>query len=374
MSALALLQSLIRIPSVNPDGEPGTTEVGEKACAECVGNFLESSGAAVVLEEVLPGRPNVIGRFPSDKKDKPVLLFAPHTDTVSVVGMSVDPFGAEVRDGRVYGRGASDTKGPMAAMLWVLHELREDIPRLPYEIHFAGFMSEETAQHGSKHFAQHHGQDYAFAIIAEPTRLQVVHTHKGCLWATIDTFGRAAHGATPENGVNAIQSMARLVVALDQEFRLILAEASGHDATLGRATMNLGVIQGGSKANIVPDHCRLTVDIRTTPALMQAGGAWALLENFVISIVPNAVLACSYEAQPLFTDPAHPLVAMLAQEHGLAGAPWFCDAALLAQVGVPSVAIGPGSIDQAHTKDEWLSLDDLEAGVAFFKKFLLGLR
>lgn len=374
MSALSLLQSLIRIPSVDPDGEPGTTGVGEKACAEFVANFLEDSGAKAVLEEVLPGRPNVIGRFPSGQEGKPVLLFGPHLDTVSVLGMSIDPFGAEVRDGRVYGRGASDTKGPMAAMLWALHELRGDIPQLPWEIHFAGFMSEETAQHGSKHFARNHGQDCAFAIIAEPTKLQVVHTHKGCLWATIDTFGRAAHGATPENGVNAIQSMARLVVALDQEFRLILTEASGHDATLGHATMNLGVIQGGSKANIVPDHCRLTVDIRTTPALMQAGGAWALLENFVKSIVPNALVDCSYEAKPLFTDPAHPLVESLARDYGLAGAPWFCDAAVMAQAGVPSVAIGPGSIDQAHTKDEWLSLDDLEAGVAFFKKFLQGLK
>src|SRR5690348_7552857 len=127
-SVTELCQALVRIPSVNPDGDPGVAETGEAACAAYVGEFLGHCGAQVTLEEVLPGRPNVIGRFPSRSvlggQAKPRILFGPHLDTVGVGGMSIEPFGGEVRDGRLWGRGACDTKGPMAAMLWALHEMR----------------------------------------------------------------------------------------------------------------------------------------------------------------------------------------------------------------------------------------------------------
>src|SRR4051812_44601211 len=119
-SAVELLQSLVRIPSVNPAGDPGTDKVGEQACAEYLVEILRDLGADVTLREVLPGRPNVVGRFPSDRPGKPRLLLAPHTDTVSVAGMTIDPFGAELRDGKIWGRGACDTKGSMTAMLWAL--------------------------------------------------------------------------------------------------------------------------------------------------------------------------------------------------------------------------------------------------------------
>jgi acetylornithine deacetylase/succinyl-diaminopimelate desuccinylase-like protein len=125
-----LLQTLVRIPSVNPAGTPGTEHVGEEQCARYVGEFLRGLGAETEVREVLPGRPNVVARFPSDRPGKPRLLFAPHTDTVSVAGMTIEPFGGEVRAGRVWGRGASDTKGSMAAMLWALQAARSAIPAL----------------------------------------------------------------------------------------------------------------------------------------------------------------------------------------------------------------------------------------------------
>ncbi len=128
MTVADLLRELIRIPSVNPDGDPGTTHTGEKECAKFVADFLRSCGAEAWLEDVLPDRPNVLGRFPSAGKAKPRLLFAPHTDTVSVAGMSIDPFSGELRDGKIWGRGASDTKGPMAAMLFALLECKDILP------------------------------------------------------------------------------------------------------------------------------------------------------------------------------------------------------------------------------------------------------
>src|SRR5437763_8241966 len=121
-SVVELLQALVRIPSVNPAGTPGTAEVGERRCAEYLLEHLRGLGAHAALREVLPGRPNVVARFPSDRPGKPRLLFAPHTDTVSVAGMTIDPFGADLADGKIWGRGACDTKGSMASMLWALHE------------------------------------------------------------------------------------------------------------------------------------------------------------------------------------------------------------------------------------------------------------
>lgn len=377
-SVIELTQALVRIPSVNPDGDPGTEHTGEQACAEFVGRFLEHSGAEVFLDEVEPGRPNVIGRFRSDPcpdgRRKPRIVFGPHTDTVGVSGMVIDPFGGGVRDGCIWGRGASDTKGPMAAMLWALHEMRDEIATLPVEVHFAGFMSEESAQIGSRHFAKHHGP-YDFALIAEPTELKTVFRHKGCVWADVHTTGVAAHGATPERGENAISKMARLVAVLDGEFRDLLVEAGGPDDWLGQSTINVGMIHGGTRSNIVPDACRLRVDIRTTPGLQRHGGALALLRDFVARHDPGAGVTVFSEAMPLDTDSNHPLVHKLVScGAALTGAPWFCDAAFLAAAGTPSVAIGPGSIAQAHTKDEFIRIDDLKNGVAFFRSFLQSLR
>ncbi len=373
-SVIELTQQLVRIPSVNPDGDPGTSGIGEEACAKFVAAFLERCGAEAFLDEVEPGRPNVIGHFPTnptaDGSVKPRILFAPHTDTVSVAGMTIEPFGGESRDGKIWGRGSSDTKGPMAAMLWALWELREEIPELPVEIHFAGFMSEESAQLGSRHFAKHHGR-YDLAIIGEPTDLKTVFKHKGCLWADVHTHGKAAHGARPELGVNAILKMASLIQAFDTTFRELLVESGGTDEWLGSPTINLGMIRGGSRSNIVADQCTLRVDIRTTPTLASHGGAFKLLEDFVHRCDETATVTLATEAFHLDTDPANPFIQkLIAAGAGLSGAPWFCDAAFLAAAGTPAVALGPGSIAQAHTKDEFIAEADLEAGVALFKSFV----
>lgn len=373
-SVVELLQALVRIPSVNPDGDPGTPHTGEEACARYISSFLWHSGAETFLDEVSTGRPNVIGCYPTEGSSKPRILFAPHTDTVSVGGMTIDPFGGELRDGKIWGRGASDTKGSAAAMLWALYELRAEIPTLPVEVHFVGFMSEESAQLGSQHFAKHHGR-YDLALVGEPTSLKTVFRHKGCLWADVHTTGVAVHGATPELGVNAIVKMSRLVQALDTEFRDLLAEAGGADEWLGVSTINLGMIQGGTRSNIVADACKLRVDIRTTPGLAKAGGAMQLLSDFVARHDETAHVTAASEAFCLDTDPANPFIQKLMSAGAdLSGAPWFCDAAFLAVAGTPAIAIGPGSIAQAHTKDEFIAVKDLEEAVAFFKRFLRSLK
>ena len=363
-TVIELLQSLIRIPSVNPDGNPGTDQVGEKACAEWVGRFLEKCGARVEYQEVLPSRPNVIGRFPSDRVGKPRLIFAPHLDTVSIVGMTINPFDAELREGKIFGRGASDTKGPMAAMLWTLWELREILSTLPYEIWFAGMMGEEAGQNGSQAFVRKYAQGTpAFALVGEPTQCEIVYAHKGCVWLTLRTRGVAVHASNPALGENAIYKMTDAIRILRDEF--LPAFSNLTDPVLGSPSLSVGTISGGSKTNIVPDFCEASVDIRVIPAQ----DSEQLVNDIQSRLIGVEVTA--RHSLPLYTDPEHPLIKALERVGGkLGGAPWFCDAAVLAAGGIPSVAVGPGSITQAHTKEEWISVEVLERGVLFYTEFL----
>ncbi|HEY5706466.1 MAG TPA: M20 family metallopeptidase [Terrimicrobiaceae bacterium] len=364
MTAADLLRELIRIPSVNPDGDPGTTHTGEKDCANFVAEFLRSCDAETSVEDIEPGRPNVLGRFPSHGQGKPRLLLAPHMDTVSVAGMTIDPFAADLRGGRVWGRGATDTKGSIAAMLAALRESRDILPGLSHEIWFAGLMGEEAGQQGAKALAA--AQRFDFAIVGEPTQLRIVHTHKGAVWLTLRARGRAAHASVPQNGENAIEKIMDALEFLRRELRA--GFASQIDKTLGPPTFSIGTVQGGSKINIVPDLCEARVDVRTIPGQDLSPFVDSLERRFPGLEIKRRI------SGPLWTDPAHPLVRTLEScgSH-CAGAPWFCDAAVLSAAGTPAVALGPGSIEQAHTADEWISVADLEAGVSFFKRFLQSL-
>jgi acetylornithine deacetylase/succinyl-diaminopimelate desuccinylase-like protein len=364
MTVTDIARELVRIPSVNPDGDPGTPQTGEAACAEWLAKFLSAAGADAGLRDVLPGRPNVVARFPSDHPGKPRVLFAPHTDTVSVTGMTIEPFSGEIRDGKLFGRGASDTKGPMASMLWALKEAAPLIPSLPYEIWFAGLMGEEAGQHGAKALSAQ--EKFAFVIAGEPTGLNVVHAHKGSAWLSLLTTGVAAHASKPETGVNAVYKMFEAVDAIRTE--LVPAFAKLSDPVLGHPTASVGTIAGGSKVNIVPDSCRAGVDLRTIP-----GQNLSIVGKILRARVPDIEISMAV-SQPLFTDPSHPLVQALQRcGAGLASAPWFCDAAVFSADGSPAVAMGPGSIAQAHTCDEFISLDDLEKGAEFFLGFLRSL-
>lgn len=370
-SPAALLQELVRIPSVNPQSAPGQDATGEGACARRVGELLAVCGAEVVFEEVQPGRPNVIGRFPGAGAGKPAILFAPHLDTVSVAGMVVDPFGGEIENGRIYGRGASDTKGTAAAMLWALHERRSRLGGLEASVAFVGLMGEEAGQPGSQHFARHHGGEFSFAVVGEPTSLETVHAHKGCLWHRLSTTGRACHGSTPERGENAIRKLLPILEPLLEHLEQSFASYS--DEVLGRPTASLGLVSGGSSPNIVPDACEAFLDVRETPALHQSGGSARIIREFLATsgAAESVALETLGDSTPLLTDPGEDGVRrLLSLGSKLATAPWYCDAGRLAEGGIPSVACGPGSIAQAHTKDEFLSVADLEAGCEFYGRFL----
>lgn len=368
-----LLQQLVRIPSVNPDNAPGTERTGEKNLALFLKSWLEEIGAAVDLEDIRPGRPNLIARF-APRDGRPRILLAPHLDTVGVAGMTVDPFAAEVRDSRLWGRGASDTKGPMAAMLWGLMENAAALQDAPVAVDFAAFMGEESGQWGSKDFARKYAAEYRFAIVGEPTSLDIVHTTKGSLWATLRATGKAAHSSQPERGENAILKLARALDTLDRELSAALAGYT--HPVLGRSTLNIGLIRGGSRPNIVPDLAEAEIDIRITPALRDAGGALPLLQASIARLALPLEIADPHENPPMEIPAGHPWIGKIRAVRPASlpvGAPWFSDAAHLSAAGLPSICLGPGSIDQAHTCDEFIATAALEEGSAFFAGFIRSL-
>lgn len=374
MNVVELLQKLIQIPSVNPDDSPGTEMTHEQKIAEWLEQYLADEGFEVTLETVLEGRPNLIAKYPGGSERKRVML-APHLDTVGVGGMTIDPFCGELKEGKIWGRGSSDTKGPMAAMITALVENKELLAELPVAVDFVAFMGEESTQQGSKHFSKHHADEYEFAVAGEPTLLNLVNVTKGATWITVEAHGKAAHSSQPELGENAIMILARSLDMINRKFSNRLATYS--HPILGHSTLNIGTINGGSRPNIVPDYASAQIDIRTTPALQEVGGAVSLLEEFIAEMQLPISIKSYHENPPMETAEDNPYIKKLLSssvDSETVGAPWFSDAAHLTDGGIPSICAGPGSIDQAHTKDEWIKVSDLEAGVVFFSNFIKSLK
>ena len=360
-SVVDLCQALVQIPSENPSGS--TVSHGEEAIARFVGEFLESLGAQVEFEEIGPGRPNVYGLWPVPPGTNHRLLFAPHLDTVTVDGMTIDPFLAQRLEGKLYGRGSSDTKGSMAAMLWALKSV--DLSKLKVAVGFAGLADEEFEQLGAQACAARKMAD--FAIVGEPTNLDVVYTHKGTAWIEIETRGKSVHASLPETGVNAIDRMTDTLKILHERFLQICPVEP--DPVLGKPTLSTGRIRGGAKINVVPDRCYAEIDIRILPG--QESMARAVAEFFEQHQVPAFVTSIKTSA-PLYTSPDNPFITnFIALGSKLTGANWFCDAAFFALEGTPAIAIGPGSIAQAHTADEFIEVAELERGADFFTNYLL---
>lgn len=368
-NVVELLQDLVAIPSVNPAGNPGTEFTGEQAMGEYVANFLRPLGAKVKLHHIEIGRPNVIAEFVPEGDAVAHLAFAPHLDTVSVAGMTIQPFDPAIRDGKLFGRGATDTKGPMAAALWALREWAQSSARAKSRIRwtFLALMGEESSNDGA-HALANAGFASDLTLVLEPTQLGVVTAHKGALWLEIDTLGVACHGSTPEKGTNAIYAMRRVLEVLEQKIIPGLSRQS--HAKLGTSTLNVGTIFGGSKINIVPDRCRIEIDCRVVPGI-DPEIFREQIETELRAVTPDLEVRLQRYSKPLDTDESLPWVRRLgAQARGFTTAPWFSDASVLSADHCPAICVGPGSIAQAHTKDEFILLSDLEEGTDFFRRWI----
>jgi acetylornithine deacetylase len=369
-----LLAELVVLPSVNPAFlPPRHPRAGEGRVAEFLASVAARGGLDLEFQKVLPNRPNLLVRLAPHGKTRQTILLAPHLDTVNAA--SEGQFAPRVKNGRLFGRGACDTKGSVAAMLMALCEVAKS-GRRPHEteIVFAGLIDEENVQCGSRALAAS-GFKAGLAIVGEPTRLQVVTAHKGSLWLQLETHGKAAHGATPQLGRNAVHEMSRIVDALETDYAAQLRKR--RHPLLGHATVSVGTIVGGTQANIVPDRCVITVDRRTLPGETEASVSreiLALLHRTNLNAkITNAKPA---PALPLETNPKRPLVREFLRSVGQTrpvGVHYFCDASVLARGGIPSVVFGPGDIAQAHTADEWISLASLEHAKNLLARFLRSL-
>jgi len=369
-----LLAELIALPSVNPAfTEVAASLTGEQRVAEFLAATGAKAGLDVELRAVKPGRPNLLAVLSPAGPVRQRILLAPHLDTVKPT--SDEQLVPSRRHGRLYGRGAADTKGSVAAMFAAVCELAQAKTRPRHtEIVFAGLVDEEHAQLGSRALADS-GFTADLAIVGEPTRLQVVTAHKGSLWLRVETRGRSAHGATPHLGRNAVHTMARVVDFIQTAYAAQLKQR--RHPLLGHATVSVGRIGGGAQANIVPDHCHIEVDRRTLPGETEAGVCRELRTRLRTQGLAAAVHSVKgVPCAPLETDPTLPLVKAFLRSSGQrrpAGVHFFCDAAVLAAAGIPSVVFGPGDIAQAHTADEWISLAQLERSKEMLVHFLKSL-
>jgi acetylornithine deacetylase/succinyl-diaminopimelate desuccinylase-like protein len=360
-----LLTEMIAIPSVIPEGYTGGTIPGENAMAAYVADYLRSLGSEVALQPVLPGRPNVVAVFPARDRRSPVVAIVPHLDTVGVSGMTISPFAGRTTNGRIYGRGACDTKGPMAAALWALQRCRQGgtLAQARVTWIFAATMGEEQLSLGANALCQRRFSA-DFAIVLEPTDLRIVHAAKGVLRLTVEAKGRAAHGSAPERGLNAVCRLGSFLPRCADDLGPTFLKQ--RHALLGPATLNVGFMQGGSEFNIVPDHARVGLDMRTHPRFDNSCALAA------IRSAAHGLTIRIHQRGPSFViDRGHPWVQRLSPHaRGFQAVPWFSDANVLNAHGIPAVAFGPGSIQQAHTRDEHIEIKQLKQGAAALENFI----
>lgn len=381
---VSLTSALVQVPSVNPMGREVelVPPYGEARLAEKLAAILSELEGTVKLEMVTTDRPNLIAYF--DFGAPETVLFEAHMDTVPADGMKIAEFGGEIREGRIRGRGASDEKGPMAAMICAIaaaHEAKRKGKQPRRNVLFAGLCDEEHGFAGVRALTGKLRQDglayspqpISFAIVAEPTDLEPVIAHKGVVRWDATAQGLSAHSSTPHLGRNAIYEMSRAITALE-EFAKNLANRSGH-AILGTPSLSVGTIRGGSAVNIVPDFCSIQIDRRLVPGESPHSATEelrALLEPYSLKLSPPFMEGPAFEIPPE-RDVAEECLAAancvtLRKSGKIPSAQFrhgnYCtDASFYGSANIPAVVFGPGSMTQAHTADEWISIDQLHAGV-----------
>ncbi|HEX2111172.1 MAG TPA: M20/M25/M40 family metallo-hydrolase [Gaiellaceae bacterium] len=363
-----LVARLVEIDSVNPELVPGGA--GEAAIAAFVAEWLGRAGLDVERHELAPGRWNVVAVAPGSGGGRSLLLNA-HTDTVGVAGMEA-PFEARVDGGRLYGRGAYDMKAALAAIMLAGAHARE--ARLRGDVIVTAVADEEVASIGTAAVADSVRADAA--IVAEPTELRLAVAHRGFVWLTFETVGRAAHGSRPDLGIDAIAKMGRILVeleALDRSLR-----AGDPDPLVATGSLHASLVQGGTELSTYPDRCVLEAERRTVPGETPdrvVGEARALLERAAAGDPDfRGDVRVEFSREPFRVDESEPIVETVRRRAGevlgaapaTIGVPFWTDAALLAGAGIPTVLFGPAG-EGAHAAVEWV---DLESAVACAETYL----
>ncbi len=382
-----LTSQLVQIPSVNPMGR----SLAAETCFEHrVTDFLADLFGQWQLEferhtvtpatASEPARENILASLPAEPElsaGGSLLLLEVHQDTVPVDGMTIPPWSGEIENGRVHGRGACDIKGGMASLLVALARLRQVPAGERPHIVLACTVNEEHGFTGATHLRElwQSGTSSVLPrvpdaiVVSEPTQLNVVVAHKGCVRWKCQTHGRATHSSSPEKGVSAIYAMAHVLTALEAYARDIVPTLGSHPR-LTPPSLSVGTVKGGISVNTVPDFCEIEIDHRVLPGQDPGILRQRAIDHLRQQLDDTISVTHSepYIQAPGLSDEGNESLATslatVARRQGhdcvLLGVPFGTDAAALSQDGSPTVVFGPGDVAQAHTADEWVSIAQLE--------------
>jgi len=368
MNAITLTQALVRSNTINPPGN-------EHLCTDILSGLLERAGFSCETREFSPGRTSLVARIAGLSSARKPICFTGHLDVVPLgtKPWSHDPFGAEIVDGRLYGRGASDMKSGVASFVIAATQMAKQLKNGP-GITLVITAAEETGCEGAFDLATHHKEILGTAgafVVAEPTSNYPLVGHKGALWLKAKTHGVTAHGSMPEYGDNAIYKAARAVSA----FEAFQFKEPAHPL-MGSPTLNVGTIQGGINVNSVPDAAEIGIDIRTTPGCHHG----ELLQQLAKHLDQGVQLKPVINLDGVFTEPDNPWIlevfGIMAPVLGEFPRPrsvaFFTDASALTPAlgNPPTIILGPGEPHLAHQTDEYCSIEKIEQAVSAYQKII----
>lgn len=357
---LLLLRKLVAINSVNPSLESGAA--GESVIAEAIAAELRTIGLNVEVDEIEPGRPNVVGVLEGRSPGRSLMLCG-HTDTVGVEGMR-SPFVPIEQDGRLYGRGAQDMKGGLAAMIGAARNLVESGGLETGRLIVATVVDEEHSSLGAEAMVTRWHADAA--VVTEPTELSIAVGHRGFVWIEIETRGIAAHGSRPKDGRDAIVRMGRVLSKLEELDRNL--QARPPHPLMGTASLHASRIVGGREPSVYPDRCVLELERRTLKGESEELVLQEIRDILVALLEEDNEFEGSarliFARPPYEIDPNHELPKVLAQvlrgrwPVSVTGASFWTDAAVLGKAGIPCVLFGPGGAG-LHSIEEYVNLADV---------------
>jgi len=369
-----ILSSLVACPSVNPKHKvPAGPPFGEERLVRLLDDLLSGWGAKTRIQEVSEGRHNLIATFEGNDPTRSILLEA-HADTVQVDDMTIPPFEPHVQDGKLYGRGSCDAKGPMASILLGIKEVIEQDGKPPITIHFVATCDEELGA-GGAHALMKDGFRADFAIVGEPTNLLIINAHKGAIRWKVTTKGVPAHSSTPSAGVNAIYHMQKVIQRIEDTVAANLLEKTHQ--LLGQPTISVGTIVGGTQVNIIPGSCEIEVDRRLLPTETQEEATEEIVKE--LELLKREIDNFDYRIEqtewypPLEEEKNSPVAQIVVNacqrvlgDARFATAPWAANTGVFKLHGIPCVLFGPGASAQAHTRDEFIVIDQVVKAAQVF--------
>ncbi len=373
-----LLYDLVSINSTNP--EYSKNAAGEKEIGDFIYDYFKKNKIDCIKEKVTKDRNNIVVKIDGSKNEHSILMHS-HMDTIYLEGMNFTP---KIIDNKIFGPGSADDKASLVAMINLIIDLSKNKNDIKPTVFFIAAVGEELGHAGIKKFIKDFENDIkklSFSIIGEPTNLNIGIKHKGTLRLKINTLGKSAHGSTPKEGINAIYSMEKLINKL--RTKLVSEYSKKINNNLDNPTINIGIINGGTAFNIVPDFCSIEVDRRVV-----SGETFEYVindfkkiiqelnekeDNFFAEIEEplDCIPYLETDINEKFVKSSHKSVLKFLQNAEIVSLPYTTDGGFLSDLKVPTIVLGPGHINVCHQKDEHISFDQLNLALEIYKDIIL---